>query len=188
MVSISLTSALWHRGRAIRKGEQSWAFSTYEAEGRSWGPELRPPVIYFCFEAASDHESSICISSKPLNSLHARCVVHWERESGCGRCRDFQFGFKFRGCDITKEELPKLSKLRNKILTAIERSARRQIVGYGRGIGLIMGKRNSLISEWDTGVSVIGAFKVDHLQPVELILFQNISTFLTSIQGSPIIY
>ena len=39
--------------------------------------------------------------------------------------------------------------------------------------GLNMGKRESLKSECDTGVSVLGAFKLDHLQPLKLILFQN---------------
>ena len=39
-----------------------------------------------------------------------------------------------------------------------------------------------------TGVSVLGTFKMDHLQPVELILFQNFSNFLTFILRSPIIY
>ena len=43
-------------------------------------------------------------------------------------------------------------------------------------------------SEWDTGVSVPGAFKLDHLQPAELILSNEISTFLSFILGSPIIY
>ena len=33
-------------------------------------------------------------------------------------------------------------------------------------------------SEWDTGVPVLGAFKLDHLQPVKQILFKNVSTFL----------
>ena len=37
-------------------------------------------------------------------------------------------------------------------------------------------------------VSVLGAFKLDHLQPVELILFQQISAFLIFILGSPILY
>ena len=32
-----------------------------------------------------------------------------------------------------------------------------------------------------TGDFVLGAFKLDHLQPVKLILFQNISTFLPSL-------
>ena len=33
-----------------------------------------------------------------------------------------------------------------------------------------------------------GAFKLDHLQPVKLISFQNISTFLPFILGGPISY
>ena len=45
---------------------------------------------------------------------------------------------------------------------------------------LKMGKRESPKSEWDTGVSVLGAFKLDHLQPVEPILSQKFSTFLPS--------
>ena len=43
-------------------------------------------------------------------------------------------------------------------------------------------------SEWDTGVSDLGAFKLDHLQPVRLIFFQNVSTFLPFILGGPISY
>ena len=44
-------------------------------------------------------------------------------------------------------------------------------------------KRDSLKSGWDTGVSVPGAFKLDHLQTVELILFQKISIFFIFILG-----
>ena len=51
-----------------------------------------------------------------------------------------------------------------------------------------MGKRESPQSEWDTGVSDPGAFKLDHLQPVKLILFQRMSTFLPFILGAPISY
>ena len=51
-----------------------------------------------------------------------------------------------------------------------------------------MGKRDSPKSECDTGVSDLGAFKLDHLQPVKLILFKNISTFLSFILGGPISY
>ena len=40
-----------------------------------------------------------------------------------------------------------------------------------------MGKRESPKSEWDTGVSVLGAFKLDHLQPVKLILSQKFPPF-----------
>ena len=39
------------------------------------------------------------------------------------------------------------------------------------------GERESLKSEWDTGVFDIGAFKFDHLQPVKLILFLKFSIF-----------
>ena len=38
------------------------------------------------------------------------------------------------------------------------------------------------------GVSVLGAFKLDQLQPVELILFHNFPAFLIFILGSPIPY
>ena len=38
------------------------------------------------------------------------------------------------------------------------------------------------------GVSVLGAFKLDHLQPVKLILFPNFSIILIFILGSPIPY
>ena len=51
-----------------------------------------------------------------------------------------------------------------------------------------MGKRDSSKSEWDPGVPVLGAFKLDHLQPVKLILFQKISIFLPFILGSSISY
>ena len=44
--------------------------------------------------------------------------------------------------------------------------------------GLKMGKRKSPKSEWNTGVSDLWAFKMDHLRPVKLILFYQISTFL----------
>ena len=40
----------------------------------------------------------------------------------------------------------------------------------------------------DTGVSVLGALELDHLQPVKLILFQTFSIKLTFILGSPILY
>ena len=48
------------------------------------------------------------------------------------------------------------------------------------GAGAENGKRESPKSEWDTGVSDLGVFKFDHLQPVKLLLFQNYSTFLPS--------
>ena len=51
-----------------------------------------------------------------------------------------------------------------------------------------MGKRESPKSEWDSVVSDLVAFKLDHLQPVMLILFQNISTFLPFILGGQISY
>ena len=38
---------------------------------------------------------------------------------------------------------------------------------------------------WDWGVSVPGAFKLDHLQPFKPILFWNFSNFFTFILGSP---
>ena len=37
--------------------------------------------------------------------------------------------------------------------------------------------------EWDRGFSVPGAFKLDHLQPIEPILFQKIFNFFTFILG-----
>ena len=49
-----------------------------------------------------------------------------------------------------------------------------------------MWKRDSPKSEWDTRVSVLGAFKLDHFPTGRLILFQKISTFLTFILGAPI--
>ena len=52
--------------------------------------------------------------------------------------------------------------------------------------GLIMRKGNSPNSRngWDRGVSVPGAFKLDHLQPFKPILFWNFSNFFTFILGS----
>ena len=52
--------------------------------------------------------------------------------------------------------------------------------------GGIQKKRESPKSEWDTGVSDLGAFKLDHLQPVKLFLFQNISNFLPFMLEGPI--
>ena len=51
--------------------------------------------------------------------------------------------------------------------------------------GLIMGKGDSsnFKIEWDKGFSVPGAFKLDHLQPIEPILFQKIFNFFTFILG-----
>ena len=40
--------------------------------------------------------------------------------------------------------------------------------------------------EWGTGVSVLGAFRLDHLQPVKLILFKNFTNLLICILGRPI--
>ena len=51
-----------------------------------------------------------------------------------------------------------------------------------------MGKGNHPKVNEDTGVSVPGAFKLDHLQPVKWILFQKKSTFLPFIMGGPISY
>ena len=44
------------------------------------------------------------------------------------------------------------------------------------------GKRDSPKSERERGVSVLGAFKLDHLKPVKLILLQKKITFLPSLQ------
>ena len=44
----------------------------------------------------------------------------------------------------------------------------------------------NLKSRWHQEVFDPGAFKLDHLQPVKLILFQRISTFLPFILGAPI--
>ena len=41
---------------------------------------------------------------------------------------------------------------------------------------------------WDKGVSVPGAFKPDHLQPVEPVLFKRISNFWVLYWGGPIPY
>ena len=52
-----------------------------------------------------------------------------------------------------------------------------------------MGKGvRGLRSESDTEVSDPGAFKLDHLQPVKLILSKIVPTFLIFILGSPIPY
>ena len=50
---------------------------------------------------------------------------------------------------------------------------------------LKMRKRNSPKNGWDTGVSVPGAFKLDNLQPVELILSMYFSIILVFILGLP---
>ena len=49
-------------------------------------------------------------------------------------------------------------------------------------------KKDSPKTGRDTGVSVFGAFKLDHLKPVKLLMCQNISRFLTFILGAPISY
>ena len=51
-----------------------------------------------------------------------------------------------------------------------------------------MRERDSPKNGWDTGVSVHGAFKLDHLKPVELILSPKFSSILIFILGSPIPY
>ena len=53
----------------------------------------------------------------------------------------------------------------------------------------IMGKGNSsnFKTEWDRRFSVPGAFKLDHLQPIEPILFQKIFNFLHFHTGRPIL-
>ena len=48
-----------------------------------------------------------------------------------------------------------------------------------------MGKRESPQSEQDTRVSDLGTFKLDNLQPVKLILFPKISTFLPNSHNKP---
>ena len=52
--------------------------------------------------------------------------------------------------------------------------------------GPIMGKGNSPNSkkEWDSGFSVLGTFKLDHLHPFRPILLKQISNFFTFILGS----
>ena len=51
-----------------------------------------------------------------------------------------------------------------------------------------MRKRESPKIGLHTGVSVLEAFKLDHLQQVKLILFQNFSIILIFILGAPISY
>ena len=51
-----------------------------------------------------------------------------------------------------------------------------------------MEKRKSPKSEWDSGVSHLGEFKLDHLLPIKMILFKNIFSFLPFILGYPISY
>ena len=46
------------------------------------------------------------------------------------------------------------------------------------------GKMEFSQPEWETRISVALAFKLDHLQPVKLLLSQTISNFLTFILGS----
>ena len=47
-----------------------------------------------------------------------------------------------------------------------------------------MRKRDTPNIGWDTGVSVPGAFKLDHLQPVKPILFSKFNNFFTFILGA----
>ena len=51
--------------------------------------------------------------------------------------------------------------------------------------GPIIGKGNSSNFKigWDRGLSVPGAFKLDHLQPIEPLLFPDFSNFFTFILG-----
>ena len=51
-----------------------------------------------------------------------------------------------------------------------------------------MRKRESPKNRRDTGISVLWAFKLDHLKPVELILSPKFSIILIFILGSPIPY
>ena len=51
-----------------------------------------------------------------------------------------------------------------------------------------MGKRESPKIEWYTGVSLLVAFTLDHMQSVMLILSPKNSTILTFIMGGPISY
>ena len=53
--------------------------------------------------------------------------------------------------------------------------------------GPIMGKGNSsnFKTEWDRGISVPGAFKLDHLHPFKPLLFRKFSIFFTFILGGP---
>ena len=48
---------------------------------------------------------------------------------------------------------------------------------------LKMSKKNLTQNGGDTGVSELGTFKLDHLQPVDLILSRNFQAFLTFILG-----
>ena len=50
------------------------------------------------------------------------------------------------------------------------------------------GKKELFQSEWHQGVYDPGAFKLDHLQPVKQILFQNISHFYPISNSKPIIF
>ena len=51
--------------------------------------------------------------------------------------------------------------------------------------GPIMGKENSHNprKEWESGFSVLGAFKLDHLHPFKPLLFWKISNFFTFVLG-----
>ena len=48
-----------------------------------------------------------------------------------------------------------------------------------------MRKRESPKNGWDTGVCIPGAFKLDHLQPVQFILPKKFSNFMIFILGLP---
>ena len=54
---------------------------------------------------------------------------------------------------------------------------------YPRGLILRKGSFANSRNEWDRGFSVHGAFKLDHLQPFEPILFFEISICITFILG-----
>ena len=83
--------------------------------------------------------------------------------------------------------VPKSFRLFN-FYTGRSNSVLHQTEGGRKQHGLEMWRRDSPKSGWDTGVSDLGAFKLDHLQPFKLILSQNVTTFPTFILGGSIPY
>ena len=79
-------------------------------------------------------------------------------------------------------------KISNSIHTGISNSVLPQREEERKQQGQKMGERESSKSGWDTGVSVLEEFKLDHLQPVKTDFVPKMSNFLPFIMGGPIPY
>ena len=84
---------------------------------------------------------------------------------------------------IFLEPLTKFS-WRQYSLTSIFRWLRNANSYYPRWAIIGEGNSSNFKTGWDRGLSVPGAFKLDHLQPVEPLLLWNVSNFSTFILGS----